>query len=495
MGKRLVAVLAAYLLLVEGLTARLAGLAIDPAYTNAVAEQTVNTVEIARTRGTIYDRAMRPLVNAKSEPIEGENATLLTDYRLVTRTAEDACAVHVIGTLDPEGRGASGIECAYDTLLASCGGTLSIRYALDAAGNVLAGRRPRVINDRYDTGAGVVLTLDEGVQRAAEEAAREMERGAVVVMDVENGDLLAVASRPAFDPLDLASSLEDENAPFLNRAFAAYNVGSTFKLLVAAAALDAGIVPPDDFVCAGAIEAGGVTFHCHRLAGHGVIDFEEALAHSCNPYFISLGLALGGKRLLTAAQRLGFGQAWEFAPAFRTAAGTLPSASLLSSDAATANFAFGQGELTATPVQIACLVSAVANGGRCVTPRLVRGTTADGKTLALETAQYAPVRIFSAEAAETVRNGMICVVENGSGTLAKPSAGGAGGKTASAQTGSLDENGEEIVHAWFSGFYPAQRPQYAIVVLAEGGDSGGDAAAPVFRAIAEALSAGTEKSS
>jgi penicillin-binding protein 2 len=131
----------------------------------------------------------------------------------------------------------------------------------------------------------------------------------------------------------------------------------------------------------------------------------------------------------------------------------------------------------------------MANGGKAVTPRLVRGTTANGKAMSSETAQYDAVPVFSAESAETVRRLMIDVVENGSGYTAKPESGGAGGKTASAQTGQLDESGEEIVHAWFAGFYPAENPRFAIVVFVEGGDSGSDAAAPVFREIANGLCA------
>ena len=154
--------------------------------------------------------------------------------------------------------------------------------------------------------------------------------------------------------------------------------------------------------------------------------------------------------------------------------------------AETANFSFGQGSLTATPVQLACLVSAAANGGGGVTPRLVRGVTADGERLSLETARYDPIPVFSQRAAAAVREGMIGVVEHGSGTAAKPDAGGAGGKTASAQTGQFVD-GKEIVHAWFAGFCPAEEPRWAIVVFVEAGESGGDAAAPVFREIAQAL--------
>ena len=139
-------------------------------------------------------------------------------------------------------------------------------------------------------------------------------------------------------------------------------------------------------------------------------------------------------------------------------------------------------------MQIACLVSAIANGGGAITPRLVAGSTVDGTSLTSPTAVYSPRPVFLPEAAEQVRRMMVSVVEEGSGKNAKPQRGGAGGKTASAQTGQYLD-GEEVVHAWFAGFYPAEEPRYTIVVFCEGGDSGGDRACPVFKEIADGIAA------
>ena len=151
----------------------------------------------------------------------------------------------------------------------------------------------------------------------------------------------------------------------------------------------------------------------------------------------------------------------------------------MESPAEVANLSFGQGKLTATPVQIAQLVSTVANGGKSVHPRLVYGTTEDGLSIQNQEEGYAQNQVISPAAAKRVAQFMVDTVEYGSGQKAKPKAGGAGGKTASAQTG-IYEDGVEIVHAWFAGFYPAEEPRYTIVVLAEGMESGGDYAAPVF---------------
>lgn len=486
MQKRMLAAFSVLLLLFCGLISRLAVVAVDPVYADAARQQSTETVEVASMRGTIYDRNFEPLVNTVRTPVQGEYAALLAGYKQVTRIGGSPLAVHTIGVQNAEGVGVSGLEAAYDTLLRSCGGTLAVRNTLDAKGRPLAGASPEILSEGYDTGAGLVLTLDAGIQRIAEQAADSLDRGAVVVMDPQTGDLLALVSRPAFDPRDMGPALSDARAPFVNRAFASYSVGSTFKILVCAAALDAGISPSRTFACTGSVEVDGLTFHCHNRAGHGALDMTGALERSCNPYFITLALELGGEALRGAAQRLGFGTAYEFAPGMRTSAGSLPDEEELRSSSALANFGFGQGKLLASPIQIACLVSAAANGGAAVTPRLVLGTTGDGATLSAGTASFAPVPVFSQKSADEVRRLMVSVVKNGSGKAADPGAGGAGGKTASAQTGQY-ENGSEIVHAWFAGFYPAENPRYTIVVFAEGGDSGSTAACPIFREIAKNL--------
>lgn len=192
------------------------------------------------------------------------------------------------------------------------------------------------------------------------------------------------------------------------------------------------------------------------------------------------------------AREIGFTRAAQFTDDIRTQSGTLPSDAELESDAAVANLSFGQGSLTATPIQIAQMVSTTANGGFAVTPRLVEGFTDDGKTYYEHTAAYAPSRVFSKRTSDILRETLVNNVEVGSGVKAKPTVAGvgAGGKTASAQTGIYLEPGveeSEVVHAWFAGYFPADTPKYAVVVLVEDGKSGEDTAAPIFRKIADGI--------
>ncbi len=528
MYKRVLAVFSLIVLLFGLLIARISLLAVTEPLIEAAHQQSATVLKVAETRGMIYDRKLRPLTGIETDniaavlpnsqsadvlmrvtPIEkrAELQQKLTQMRpflwevdttaiyakglevfpVPKRYLDEQPAVHIIGQVDPAtGQGASGLERAYDSLLTSAGGAVQMRYATDALQRGLETSPPEIMDSGYLSGAGLVLTLDRDIQEIAEKAAKNVESGAIIIMDPYTGDILAVVSAPAYNPNNPADAMTDNRTPFFNRAFAAYSVGSTFKLLTAATALESGFSAGRTYTCNGAIEVIDQLFRCHNLNGHGTLDMQGALNHSCNPYFISLALEVGGPALAYKAQQLGFGTRFEAAPGYFTAAGSLPTLQELVAPAAVANFGFGQGILSATPVQIATLVSAIANGGGAVTPRLVAGTTADGKAVTTATATYSPRSVFRETAAQQVKEMMIGVVEQGSGKNARPEQGGAGGKTASAQTGQY-RDGQEIVHAWFSGFYPAEQPQYTIVVLAEGGDSGSDAACPIFKEIADGL--------
>lgn len=528
MYKRFLAVFSLILLLFGLLVARISLLAVTEPLIQAAHQQSATVLKVTETRGMIYDRKLRPLtgINTKNiaavlpneqsadvlmrvTPIEKraelqQNLTKMRPFLwevdstaiyakglevfpVPQRYLDEQPAVHIIGQVDPAtGQGASGLERAYDSLLTSAGGVVQMRYATDALQRGLETSPPEIMDSGYLSGAGLVLTIDRDIQEIAEKAAKGVESGAIVIMDPYTGDILASVSAPAYNPNNPADAMADNRTPFFNRTFAAYSVGSTFKLLTAATALEAGISPQRTYTCNGAIEVLDQIFRCHNLNGHGTLDMHGALNHSCNPYFISLALEVGGPALAYKAQQLGFGTRFEAAPGYFTAAGSLPTLQELSAPAAVANFGFGQGILSATPIQIATLVSAIANGGGAVTPRLVAGTTTDGNAITTATATYSPRSVFREQAAQQVKEMMIGVVEQGSGKNARPEQGGAGGKTASAQTGQY-RDGEEIVHAWFSGFYPAGQPQYTIVVLAEGGDSGSDAACPIFKEIADGL--------
>jgi penicillin-binding protein 2 len=404
------------------------------------------------------------------------------------RYDDDQLAAHIVGLVDPAtGKGASGIELACEDTLSAAGGSVRIRYQVDAARRALTGAAPELMDSGYQSEAGVVLTVDSRIQRIAERAAQSIRKGAVVVMDPYTGDIKASVSRPSYNPNNLAVDLQNEDSPFINRAFYAYSVGSAFKLLVAATALEQGVSVGYTFNCEGNIRVGDQLFNCHNTAGHGVMDMRTALQKSCNPYFINLILKIGAQSVAYKASAIGLGRATQFAENYRTQSGRLPGSAELRAPAAAANFGFGQGSLTATPVQMAALVSAIAGSGMAVQPRLIEGYTSDGLQVE-HTPVYARTRVLSAYAADTVRGLMVDVVEEGSGKQAKPYSGGAGGKTASAQTGQIVE-GEEVVHAWFCGFFPAEQPEYVVVVLVEGGDSGSDTAAPVFKAIADGIAA------
>ena len=528
MKKRIALVLMLFIFTIGLITARLSLISTAEPLMVAAKQQSAVVLKVAETRGKIYDRYLRLITDRDTKNIaailpndqaadvvmrdiepqyraqfqqkltgmepflwEVRSSQLfakgLEVFEVPQRYSDIQPAVHLIGQLDAAtGHGASGLEKAYDDLLRSAGGMLQMRYSADAMrrGNYV--QLPEIIDTGYQNKSGIVLTLDLDIQLIAEKAASKLNKGAVVVMEPNTGDILACASVPAFDPNNAAKALKSDGQPFFNRALAAYNVGSTFKLLTAAAALESGVSVERSFECKGFIEIKDQVFRCHNLAGHNELDMTQAMNKSCNPYFISLALHTGGQTLLYKAKQLGFGTALELAPGMFTASGSLPDEAELTAPAAVANFGFGQGRLTATPIQISTLISAFANGGGAVTPRLVMGSTVNGENIDRSTAVYSQRRLFTPQAAEAVKQLMISVVEQGSGKNAAPSHGGAGGKTASAQTGQFI-NGEERVHAWFSGFYPARQPRYVITVLAEDGDSGSTAACPVFAEIADGI--------
>lgn len=521
---RIVGVFVVVLAIASGLMVRLYALSMNVGLEQAAQSQSAYTLQITTTRGQIYDRNLQPLtdteqrnylavlptddaVQACAEQITGTSRRLALDaaaqgtpfvlpledgqkvyaadvenFTVSSRLPHDPSeqlAVHLLGYLDGEGNGVSGIEQAYNDRLAAAGEQVTVRCQVDALGRPMENGTMQVEGSSRPPQQGVILTLDKRMQQVVEQVGEQIDQGAIVVMDVHTGAITASASFPQYDPYHLEAALEDAGQPLINRALLPYCVGSSFKLSVAAAALEEGISPSFLVDCVGGTTVAERIFYCHNRAGHRETDLKRAIEQSCNPYFIKLGQETGAEQLLGMAKALGFGQETQLADGVIAQAGNLPTLGELSSPHELANFSFGQGKLTATPVQIAAMVSAVANGGMAVTPHLVMGTTEDGQTVQ-EKESPAPVRVFSQQTAAFLQKAMIGVVEEGSAPLAQPNQGGAGGKTASAQTGLYDEEGEEIVHAWFAGFFPAQNPQYAAVILIEGGEYGGQVASPLF---------------
>ena len=525
MGKRIVALFSVLILLFNAVIWRLSWLSRKEDFAQAANQQSTYTLEVSQSRGMIYDCQGQSLVNdsfhymaavlpnnesaaalrsqfasadlwrekmnsrvpflteVNTDAVRGEGVEV---FSVPDRYSMDYTAPHIVGYVDADGVGQTGIERIFNDFLKSVGEKVKVRYQIDAMGRALSGNGIEILQEgnRSD---GVVLTLYKGLQQACERILSGAEvNGAIVVMDLADGGLRAVASAPGFDPRNVAESMNNPDSPLVNRAFGAYAVGSTFKLLVAATALEQGVSPEQTYVCSGWLDINGQIFKCNQLAGHGEIDMEQAITHSCNCYFIQLVQQIGAQNLRDMAVRFGFSKADLLADTLQTASGNLPDAQQLENSAELANFGFGQGLLTATPIQICKMIATIADGGKLLSPYLVQGIYLGG-ALQQETS-FSANRVISEKTANLLRKFMQTVVVEGSGQLATPKTGGAGGKTASAQTGIYDEKEEEIVHAWFGGFYPAEDPQFAIVVFVENGQSGNRVAAPLFAQVADSLS-------
>ena len=393
-------------------------------------------------------------------------------------------AVQLLGYLDGEGHGAAGLEAAFDELLTGSGAGDTLLCTVNAQGKL----RAEPVLTPADSGAvGVQLTLSREIQQTAEAVANEtMESGCILVLDTANAKVRACVSRPGYDPENISASLNAPDSPLLERAFQCYAVGSVFKPVVAAAALEAG---ESGFVytCPGWCAVDGRIFRCAGGIPHGEVDLAGALEKSCNGYFIRLGQALGADAVRAMAEKLGFGQAIPLTDALHTAAGVLPEREVLASSGAYANFCFGQGELLASPLQVAAMMNTIACGGICRTPLLLE-TTLDETTGAPLTAlsHVRSRRVLTKCTAAALQALLAGVVAGGTGHEAALPGQTAAGKTGTAQTGQFS-GGTELKNYWFAGFVPAEQPRYTIVVLQDTQAEPAFSSAAIFARVAAGL--------
>ncbi len=523
--KRVLALLTAIMLIFSGLLVRLAFLMTSELGEVGAARSSRRTV-VARSRGYIYDRNYIPLVNGKTvhraavlpcgearrllegnlsadeaKKLDGQKPCVVDTYYLradagcvkyfdARPRSEGFSACHILGYVNAEGKGVVGIEKSFDDLLSAASGTVEAVYRTDARGNAIPTDDIDLVKTNYNSKGGVVLTLDDRIQRLCEDAAAKngLDRGALVVLDADTGEILACASFPEYDTGDPGAYLNAEGSPFLNRALNAYAVGSVFKTVTAAAALENGVSPDRKYTCTGSVTVGDTVFRCHRHEGHGELDMTGALAHSCNTYFITLAQELGGEKLLAQAKKFGFGEAIFLSDGLTADAGTLPAVKTLASPGELANFAFGQGTLSASPLRLAALYAAVANGGICHEPYLLLRQLNDNGDSVAEWRPSPGTRVISGNTAKILGEMLEKTVTEGSGKNAKPDAFSAAGKTATAQSGEY-VNGKELLRTWFCGYFTVRGATYAVAVVKDDGDSPTRDCAPVFRAVAEGIAA------
>lgn len=308
--------------------------------------------------------------------------------------------------------------------------------------------------------------------------------GAVVVEDVNTGDIAALASKPDYNQDFVEDYLDSPGNELFNRAIAAYNLGSVFKIIDTAALLENGMQVNNDFFCTGSVKAGNNTFKCSSLNGHGYVDLETAFALSCNSYFITMGSEIGYKKLVGMAELFGLGKYTGIRDqGIGESKGKLPSADSYYSPGDIANLSIGQGVLMATPLQAADIAATIANGGIKNRVNIVDSVVDRDGNKIRDMRIKEGHRIIQKETADRIKQLMEAVSDFGTGTAARLDLyGGAAGKTGSAETGNKD-----VVHAWFAGYFPRKAPRYSIAVLVENGQYGGKVAAPIFAEIAEAI--------
>jgi len=395
--------------------------------------------------------------------------------------------------------GKQGIEKTCDEALRGAPGGRTIR--VNPSGRCVGevGYKPAERGDR------VTLTIDVNIQRIVENALDHAPlsggaelRGAAVVLDPRNGEVLAMASRPTFNPNlftpgappeEVALLLRNPGSPLLNRATGArYAPGSIFKPISLLAMLESGRVKVGDTVdCRGSLQIGNRSFGCWHRQGHGRVDALAAMRQSCDVWFYEKGIAAKVDNIAQMAIEFGLGQPTGFDGGSETA-GLVPTPGWKRIhygdrwwDGDTAQMAIGQGFLLTTPLQMACVAAALANGGTLWRPFVLRRIeTADG-TLVSERKPERRRTIFSSHL-EFVRQAMLEVVEapNGTGHRAAVPGLRVAGKTGTAETDiRVDGAVRRVKRAWFIAFAPFEAPQVALAVVFEQGEGGGHTAAPV----------------
>lgn len=410
----------------------------------------------------------------------------------------------------PDAEGRDGLERTFDGQLQGKVGQFNISF--DPNGK----KASEQITIPPQPGYNVVTTIDQELQRLCEQTlAKGTKRGALVIIDPNNGEILALASWPTFNPNifiprilneDYEALRTDKNLPLLPRAFqASYPPGSTFKVFVGLAALNSGKVDAhDEFNCPSALEIGRLTFHNWKRSDAGSLNFADALTQSCNTWFYQCGMKIGGRVIGDYCVKLGLGSKTGI-PLAGEAEGRIPTdeymqkvynRKMLNGDVA--NLSIGQGDTEISPLQMAQAMGAVGNGGTLYQTRLVSQVQAiDGQIVHAYSVRARGQIDIEAEVLAELKRGMVQVVSSRMGTAGQAQVSGVqvAGKTGTAQWGPKNQ---ERTAAWFAGYAPAEKPKYAFAAVYEGEANnddvhGGTQAAPLVGKVLRELFKGEPK--
>jgi penicillin-binding protein 2 len=461
----------------------------------------------------VHDATLAQVAAVTARRLDFELPDVVVERVPTRRYPTDAMAAHLFGYVGEATEaqiaqdggirsgdivGQSGIEKVYNSLLSGEDGAR--RVVVNSVG-----REIRTL-DEIDPleGTRLKLTIDADVQRAVEEGFRTLSyNGAAVLLDPTSGEVLAFASLPAYDPNAFASGIDratwnalssDDLRPLNDRAIQGrYSPGSTFKMVLAAAALEEGVVTPETRIrCNGAATFYGRRFRCWNAAGHGAIDVRGALERSCNVYFYTIGNMLGVDRIEKWATRFGLGvRSGVDLP--NEVTGLVPSTAWKQRATGerwypgeTISVSIGQGQVSVTPISMAVMMATLANGGIRVTPHLLKAVDDGTGWKAVPPPAPQGATRLKPETDAAIREGLWMVVNRaGTGSRARIHGYDVAGKTGTAQVISL-AGGRAAAgrtsrdlrdHGWFVFFAPVERPIIAGVVFAEHAAGGGNAAA------------------
>jgi penicillin-binding protein 2 len=464
-------------------------------------------------------RFRMPGIEVRYEPYrrypEGDLAAHLIGY-MTQMTADEAARLKREGYDDDELVGRAGLESKWENYLRGKKG--KELYAEDARGQRLdAETEAGLIQGARRTepvpGANLILTIDRDLQKIAERAVSRQPAAAVVIVEVKTGKVLAMVSKPSFDPNVMTGHLtkaeetllnSDPRLPFVDKTLRAqYPPGSTFKFVTAIAALEDGQAAEDEPIfCTGSYELANTRFKC--TASHEKLDLVGAIQHSCNVYFWRLAERIGIDRLADVARQYGFGAPTNLG-LNGDGAGRIPTKGWYEARGRymvgnATNAATGQGDVEVTVMQMAMAYAALANGGTLWVPQVVdRVEAADGKLITAFEPQVARKISTPPAVIDLWHRGMYKVVNELGGTAFEYSRSDIveiAAKTGTAEVKKRrrkkDEPEREVVgwnpaasHAWFAGWAPASDPEIVVVVLIEHGGSGGKVAGPVAKQILE----------
>lgn len=506
-------------------------------YQEKLENQNTRKIQLNSGRGTIYDRDKEPLTDTKiykiivvpkaqilndnetkdlvNKVIKNENGDLKTDvkynvlesiveietesidYNLEKKLEDKGIIVedkklryssngilsHTIGYISSIDRiGQYGIEKSMEKLLNNSHKEYVSVFKAGQAGNegnknigILKGSIKTV--DKSDDDKHIKLTIDKDVQEIVEKIVdKEENPSAVVISDVNTGEILAISSRPTFDQYNLSKYINSKDGETMNRAIQVnYPIGSIFKIVVLYAALDNNIIDESyTYECSGNINIGdNEVLNCNKLDGHGLQTLKGAFSNSCNPAFLDIALKVGKDKIIESARKLHMEEKVDIGLEEEVY-------DIIPEDISIRNLAIGQGSMEFTPIQVNQMTQIIANNGT-YKPLYIYDSILDSNKNIIKTfKRNKSEEIISPYSISKIKELMKTVSKEGTGKELIDLPNGSGVKTGTAQS---TVNNKKVNHSWITGFYPENKPKYAITVIVEGNENGNKQSLPIFKEI------------